>query len=391
MGLNIVCSGHLVRYPLGGHSWHHLQYLVGFKRLGHQVTFFEDYGWADSCFDPARNVMTADPSYGIRYLNALLEPHGLQDRWCYLAEDGAVHGLPRSKLAEACRNADVYFNLSNINWIPELEECRRRVLIDTDPVFTQIGAHGMGGPFSRYDALFTYGENIHRPGCAMPDGGARWLPTRQPLVLDLWPVTRAPESAPFTTVMNWSPLGDCEYEGMIYGQKEREFEPFFSLPRDTDAPMEIAVRVPMAVDKRLMDGGWRIVDPMQITHAPLRYQRYLRSSKAEFSVAKHGYVITRCGWFSERSAAYLASGRPTVVQDTGFSVWLKPGAGVIPFSTREEAIGAIEEINHRYEFQCRAAREIAEAYFDARKVLPALIERGMKNVTPWADTHFAMT
>src|SRR5437764_4673779 len=157
MALKIVSSGDLVRYPLGGHSWHHLQYLVGFRRLGHEVTFFEHYGWPDSCYDPDRNDMTADPSYGLAYLRRLLEPHGLDSAWCYLAEDGTAHGMTRERLAQVCRECDVYFNLSNINRIPETASCRRRVLVDTDPAFTQIGGHGMGGPFSDYDALFTYG------------------------------------------------------------------------------------------------------------------------------------------------------------------------------------------------------------------------------------------
>src|SRR5215208_7146269 len=119
MSLKIVCSGYIVRYPLGGMSLHDLQYLVGFQRLGHEVTYFEDYGWHNSCFDVARNEMTADPSYGIAYLLNLLKPHGLDDSWCYLAEDGSVHGMPRERLAQLCRECDVYFNIGNINWIPE--------------------------------------------------------------------------------------------------------------------------------------------------------------------------------------------------------------------------------------------------------------------------------
>jgi hypothetical protein len=377
MRLKIVCSGHLVRHPLGGHSWHHLQYLVGFRRLGHDVTFFEHYGWHNSCYDPARNEMTADPSYGIAYLRTLLQPPGLEDRWCYLAEDGTAYGMPRQRLGQLCRECDVYFNLSNINWIPELEECRRRALVDTDPVFTQIGAHGLGGPFSRYHTLFTYGENVHRPGCTMPTGGACWLPTRQPVVLDLWTVERGDPAAPFTTVMNWSPLGDREYEGRLYGQKDREFEPFWSLPRATGEIMELAVNAPAVVHRRLADGDWRLADPLEVTRDPWTYQRYLRASRAEFSVAKHGYVRTSCGWFSERSAAYLASGRPVIVQDTGFSEWLPTGSGIIPFTTCEEAVAGIGEVNNQYAFQCRAARAIAEEYFDARKVLGHLLERAL--------------
>jgi hypothetical protein len=382
MSLKIICSGYCVRYPLGGLSWHHLQYLIGFQRLGHNVIFFEDYGWSNSCFDPALDVMSADPGYGINYMQRLLEPYGLQNRWCYLAENGDAHGLTRKQLARECREADVYFNLSNINWIPELEECRRRVLIDTDPVFTQIGAHGMGGSLSRYDALFTYGENVHESDCAMPTAGARWLATRQPIVLDLWPVKKADPGAPFTTIMNWSPLGDCVHEGRVYGQKEREFEPFFSLPRDTGASMQVAVKVPTDVRQRFVAGGWTIADPIRITRSPFSYQSYLRSSKAEFSVAKHGYVTTRCGWFSERSAAYLASGRPVVVQDTGFSRRLKADDGLIPFNSREEAVAGVEKVKQRYAAHCRAAREVAEQYFDARKVLTSLLDRSFDRRLP---------
>jgi hypothetical protein len=378
MGLKIVCSGYLVRYPVGGLSWHHLQYLVGLKRLGHEVSFFEDYGWTDSCYDPARNDMTADPGYGISYLLSLLRPHGLEEHWCYLAEDGTAYGMPRERLGQLCRECDVYLNLSNINWIPELEQCRRRVLVDTDPVFTQIGGHGLGGPFSRYHTLFTYGENVHRPGCEMPTAGVRWLPTRQPVVLDLWPVEASDQSAPFTTVMNWSAYGEREHEGRIYGQKDREFEPFFSLPRDTGAVMEIAASgLPGAVRRRLADGGWRLTDPFEVSRDPWTYQCYLRASRAEFGVAKHGYVSTRCGWFSDRSSAYLATGCPIVVQDTGFSDFLPCGEGLLAYRNSDEAAAAIQYLGDDYAKHCRSARAVVEEYFDARRVLSDLLERSL--------------
>jgi hypothetical protein len=377
MGLKIVCSGHLVRHPVGGHSWHHLQYLVGFQRLGHEVTYFEHYGWPDSCYDPARDEMTGDPGYGSAYLQNLLRPHGLEDRWGYLAQDGTSYGIPRERLAQLCRECDVYFNLSNINWIPELEECRRRVLVDTDPVFTQIGGHGLGGPFSRYHTLFTYGENVHRPGCDMPTGGTCWLPTRQPVALDLWPMEAGDPSAPLTTVVNWSAYGDREQKGRVYGQKDREFEPFFSLPRDTGETTEMVVSAPAAVLERLADGGWRLADPLKITRDPWTYQRYLWASRAEFGVAKHGYASTRCGWFSDRSSAYLATGRPVVVQDTGFSSFLPCGEGLLAYRTPDEAHEAIRRLRNDYEVHHRAARAVADEYFDARRVLGDLLERSV--------------
>ena len=377
MSLKIICSGYLVRYPLGGMSWHHLQYLIGFQRLGHEVIFFEHYGWPGSCYDPVRNEMTADPTYGIGYLRDMLRPHGLEGHWCYLAEDGTAYGMPRERLAQLCRECDVYFNLDNINWIPELEQCQNLVLVDGDPAFTQIGGHGLGGPFSRYHALFTYGENVHRPGCEMPTGGAHWLPTRQPVVLDLWPVEAGDSSAPITSVMNWSAYGDREYEGRVYGQKDREFEPFFSLPRDTNEVMELAVNAPLEVKQRLADGGWRLADPLEVTRDLWTYQRYLKASRAEFCVAKHAYVSTRSGFFSERSANYLATGRPVVIQDTGFSDFLPSRSGLLAYRTPDEAVAALRRLHDDYDAHCRAGRMVAEEYFDARRVLTNLLERSL--------------
>jgi hypothetical protein len=377
VGLKVICSGYLVRYPLGGQSWHHLQYLVGLQRLGHEVIFLEHYGWPNSCYDPSRNITTADPGYGITYLLELLRPYGLEKSWCYLAEDGTSYGISRERLSELCRESDLYLNLSNLTWIPELEKCRRRVLVDTDPVFTQIGALGMGGPQERYHVRFTYGENVHQSSCEMPTRGERWHPTRQPVVLDQWPVETGNDLASFTTISSWSPIGDRKHNGRVYGMKNREFEPFFTLPRDTGEPMEMALNAPKEIRQQLLEGGWRLVNPREVTLNPWTYQRYIRESRAEFSVAKHGYVVTRCGWFSERSAAYLASGRPVLVQETGFSEWLETGLGVVPFCTHNDVLAGIDEINRHYESHCRAARALAEEYFDARKVLGDLINCAM--------------
>lgn len=377
MGLKIVCSGYLLRYPLGGMTWHHLQYLIGFQRLGCQVTYFEDHGWPNSCYDAARNEMTGDPGYGLAYVKKLFDAHGLTGDWCYLAEDGTAQGMSREELAQRCRECDVYFNLSNINWIAELELCRRRALVDTDPVFTQIGGHGMGGPWERYHALFTYGENVHRSGCEMPAGGARWLPTRQPVVLDLWPAPAGEPNAPLTTVMNWSAYGEREHNGRVYGQKDREFAPFFALPGETGEAMEIAINAPANVRERLADGGWRLADPREVTRTPAIYQAYLQGSRAEFSVAKHAYVSTHCGWFSDRSAGYLASGRPVVVEETGFSRFLPVDAGLLAFRKPAEAVAAIRRLNEDYPAHCRAARSVAEAFFDARRVLSDLLARSL--------------
>lgn len=375
--MNVLCSVHLVRHPVGGLTWHHLQYLVGLRRMGHAVTFFEHWGWPSSCYDPVQGLMTPDPTYGLAYLRRVLQAYDLDDGWCYLAEDGTAHGMSREQLADACRDCDVYLNLSGVNWIPELEACRRRVLVDTDPVFTQIGTHGVGGPFSRYSTLFTYGENVHRPGCEMPTGNGSWLPTRQPVVLDLWAASPGDAAAPFTSVISWNGHAAHEHEGRVYGGRPLLFEPFFAFPRSTGEPMELAVSAPAAVRQRLTDGGWRLVDPGDVSRTPWTYQQYLGASRAEFSVAKHAYVVTRSGWFSDRSTSYLALGRPVVVQDTGFSDFLPCGTGILAYRTPEDAAVAVRAVHVDYADRCAAARAIVEEFFAAPRVLTDLLQRAL--------------
>lgn len=373
--MKILCSGYLLRYPLGGFSWHHLQYLVGLKRLGYEVTYFEDYGWERSCYNPVSDDMTDDPSYGLKYLDELLKPFELDKRWCFLAADGVAHGLTRSELGQICRESDLYITLSNMNSIPETELCRRRILIDTDPVFTQIRGHGMEDSFDNYDVLYTYAENMHQEGCSVPTAGKRWLPTRQPVVLDLWSTARGNQDGPFTTIMNWSAYGDREYKGRTYGQKDRQFQPFFTLPNKIDQPMELAVNAPLPVVSQLQEGGWTIIDPKAQTITPAAFQQYVLRSKAEFSVAKHAYVITRSGWFSDRSTGYLASGRPVILQDTGFSQILPCGEGLLTFDDEHSAETAISMLADNYQDHCHSARKIAEEFFDSKKVLQELLDR----------------
>ena len=373
MSLKILCSGYLVRHPIGGLSWHHLQYLLGFQELGHEVVFFEHFGWPNSCYDPEINEMTSDPAFGVAYVQKMFGHYIPDIRWVYLSEHGGEFGISRDELGDVCSDCDVYFNLSNVNWIPELNKCRRRVLVDTDPVFTQVGKQGIDFNFSEYDVLFTYGERVHQLGCSMPTAGKSWLPTRQPVAIDQWPVTPGDATAPFSTVINWTSY-KLE-EGATYGEKDREFEPYFSLPTKVHEPMEIAGNAPRVIRQRLAAGGWRLVDPLEVTKDPRTYQDFLARSRAEFCVAKHGYVSTQCGWFSDRSTAYLALSRPVVVQDTGFSKFLPCGDGLLTYRTPGEAIAAIESVSQDYDHHSRAAREVVEANFDSRKILTELLER----------------
>jgi hypothetical protein len=252
-------------------------------------------------------------------------------------------------------------------------------LIDTDPAFTQVRhLRDVGARTSAeaHTAFFTFAERMGRPDCLVPDDGFPWQPTRQPVVLDLWDIAPPPPSdAPFTTVMQWASYDSAKLDGRRYGTKAESFAPVFDLPRKTPASLELAVGGESAPRDELEASGWRLRDSRQVTITPWMYQDYIRASRGEFSVAKEAYVATRSGWFSERSTGYLASGRPIVVEDTGFSDVLPVGAGIVPFRGLAEAVAGLEAIVAEYDHHRSAARRIAEEHFDSNVVLSHLIER----------------
>ena len=392
--LRIIVLGYVVRGPLGGMAWHHLQYAMGLRRLGHDVYFLEDSGDdASCCYDPERNVTDSRPDYGLAFAGAVFPRIGMADRWAYHDAHGTGwRGPSGGRAEELAASADLVLNLSGINLIrPWLADVPRRALVDTDPVFTQV--RHLTEPdrlelANRHTSFHTFAENIGRPGCTIPDDGLPWSPTRQPVVLEAWPVTPAPQDGPFTTVMQWDSYPAREYDGRRYGLKSDSFASIIDLAGRTEAVFELAVGAPGPIRKRLAAHGWRVQDPRPPTLDPWTYQRFIQRSRAEFSVAKDAYVSTRSGWFSERSAAYLASGRPVLVQETGFSDWLPPGPGVVPFTNVEEAVAGVAELAGDYPAHARAARAVAEESFDARTVLPRLLADAMDG--PTADIRASL-
>ena len=304
---------------------------------------------------------------------------GLSDRWVYHdAHTGKWLGPVGDKGPALCKSTDLLLNLSGVNPVrPWFLDIPQRVLIDTDPAFTQI--RHMSDPASRslagkHTAYFSFGENIGTATCSIPDDGIPWMTTRQPVVLDAWPVTAGPVDGVFTTVMQWDSYKPALHAGRQYGMKSASFTPYFDLPSHTESMLELCLGSPDAPRALLLDKKWRLSDALDITRSPWTYQQYIRSSKGEFTVAKQGYVTSRSGWFSERSAAYLASGRPVITQQTGFSEWLDTGSGVLAFENPGQALECLADVNARYRYHCRAAREVAEAYFDSRKVLRTLLD-----------------
>jgi hypothetical protein len=362
--LRIVVLGYLVRGPIGGMAWHHLHYVLGLKALGHDVLFLEDSDDYPSCYDPSRHVVDESPQYGLRFAADAFRRLGISESWTYYdAHTNVWHGPAAGAAIAFCESADLVLNVSGVN-----------------PLFTQI-RHLTDAdrrrPAANHNRHFTFGESIGQRDCTVPSDGFDWKPTRQPIALEAWPPSQGPADGRFTTVMQWDSYPEVDYGGVTFGMKSQAFGTFLDLPRQVGERLEIALGGHEAPRDELQAHGWRLVDPLQVTRDPWTYQDYIAASKAEFGIAKHGYVSSRCGWFSERSACYLAAGRPVVVQDTGSSNHLPTGRGLLTFSNLESAAAAVEEVAARYDEHCQAAREICEAHFNSRVVLTLLLEQCM--------------
>jgi hypothetical protein len=368
--MRILFAGIIARYPFGGVTWCSLMYLLGLRALGHEVFYVEDTG--ECVYDPVANTRATDPIYGTTYINDALAPYGLGDRWSFVNYDGSYHGRTADEVRRYAAGADLFVNLSGGSWFWRDEYARipRKVFIDSDPAFTQL-AIAKAEPwyvafFQRFDRLFTFGANIGTPASPVPTGDFTWHKTWQPITMDDWRPASGPRDR-FTTVMTWQ----IESFADVGGNKDQEFVKFISLPSRTPQKFELAINGPQQL---LRQHGWETVDAMQVSRTPAGYRDFIHASKAEFGVAKHTYVANRTGWFSDRTECYLASGRPALVQDTGWTAHVPAGDGVLAFSTLEEAAAGIDRINADYARHARAALDVAQAHFDARVVLPRLLE-----------------
>jgi hypothetical protein len=380
--LRLVVLGWIIRGPAGGIAWHYLNYVLGLAELGYDVYYIEDSDDVPCCMDPALNSWNSDPTYGLCFASAAFARLGLGDRWAYYdAHTNEWKGARARDARELCQTADLILNISGVNPVREwLERVPARVLIDTDPGLTQI--RNLTDPAFRrrceaHTAFFSFGENIGKPCSSVPDDGFPWRATRQPVSMSAWPCTAGPAGGRYTTVMHWRGGRVFEYGALRLGKKSESFGPFIGLPQRLGGIFEIAVRGGKAPLAALREANWGLADIDAVSRDPWTYQYFIQRSKAEFGIAKQGYVATRCGWFSERSAVYLASGRPVLHQDTGFPECLPCGRGVIPFQSLDDVIDAVADVDGNYQAHCRAARELAEEYFAAIRVLPALIEAAM--------------
>lgn len=370
----IVVCGYMIRHPSPGNLLAFFHYLLGLRRLGHEVLYVEESGWPYSCYDPVAGDYGDDPGAGLRIVRALMAEHGVASPVCYVNRDsGHVEGADWAELKRMLAAADLLLNVGGVCWLPEFTLCQRRALIDMDPLFTQVGRFG-AWLINEHHVHFSYGVNIGRPGCTIPTAGVDWLPTVPPVVPELWDGASAAPNAPLTTIANWSAYGGITYQGEHYGQKDEEFLRLLDLPSRTSQRLELALSgADPKVLEQLRTAGWMVRNSGEVNTDMPAYQAYISSSRGEFSAAKHAYVKTRSGWFSDRSVCYLAAGLPVIVQDTGFSDWLPMGRGVLGFSSVEEAADCIERVKSEYLAQRHAARGIAERTFSHTVVLPRLL------------------
>jgi len=368
--MRILFAGIIARYPFGGVTWCSLMYLLGLRALGHDVFYIEDTG--ECVYDPVQNTRATDPIYGTTYIHNALEPFGLGDRWSFVNYDGSYHGRTAGEVRQYAADADLFINLSGGSWFWRDEYARipHKVFIDSDPAFTQL-AIAKAEPwyvefFERFDRLFTFGANIGTPASPIPTGEFTWHKTWQPITIGDWWTDVNPRDL-FTSVMTWQ----IESFTDVGGNKDQEFVKFIELPSRTPQRFELAINGPQ---KLLQQYGWDTVDAMAVSRTPRQYREFIQQSKAEFGVAKHTYVANRSGWFSDRTECYLAAGRPALVQDTGWTAHLPSGEGLLAFSTPDEALAGVERINTHYDRHARCASDIAREHFDARRVLPVLLD-----------------
>ncbi|MGH2755972.1 MAG: hypothetical protein ACRDLB_16280, partial [Actinomycetota bacterium] len=356
----VILGSYMVRYPLGGMMSWVLQYLVGLHRLGHETYFVEKAGWPDACFDPDEGIMSDDCSFGVRAVGSLLTEHSLADRWCFVDNHGRYFGLPKEDIEEVFRTADIFLDMgTHGSWAPEAADVTT-ALIDGEPGFTQMkmaAAEAAGVALPTYDYYFTTGRTIGTGRSTAPTAGREWIPIFHPVVPALFEVGE-PTGDRYTTIMNWQSYGRLEHEGTVFGHKDLEFVKFEGLPQLVEATLEIAVSGMDIPADRLESQGWLMRDAHEVTRSFTRFKDYVRASRGEFGVCKNGFVATRSGWFSDRSAAYLAAGRPVVLQDTGFSEHLPCGEGLFAVATAEEAADAIDLIEADYDRHASKAREI---------------------------------
>ncbi|HEU5313630.1 MAG TPA: hypothetical protein VFU08_07375 [Candidatus Udaeobacter sp.] len=382
----IVVMGFMGSMPIAGVIWQHIHYIVGLQRLGHDVYYIEDS--ARIPYNPETFEITNEFDYTARLLNRLSREFEFRNRWAFCARylpGNPTAGLSLKRIQQLYREADAILNICGAQeFNDDLLLSDRILYIESDPGVEQIkidkGVKSTMQYLGRHYALFTFGENIGTKSFPVPTHGLKWLATRQPVVTDLWRTRRSPpHAAVFTSVANWSTSGlkDITWRGKKYlWSKSREFLRFTAAPKKAGETFELATNIEHAGTRAKFErNGWRLILPLQMSVDYWLYRDYVQRSKGEFTVAKDQYVRLNTGWFSDRSACYLAAGRPVITQETGFTKFYGGEAGLLSFRTLGEIVDAVKRINADYTKHSRAACALAREVFEAKRVLKSILDR----------------
>jgi hypothetical protein len=378
--------GFMGSMPIAGVIWQHVHYIVGLQRLRHDVYYIEDS--ARLPYNPETFEVTNEFDYAAKVLSHLARDFDFKNRWAFCARylpGNPTAGLSLKTIRQLYRDADTILNVCGAQeFNDDLLVSDRILYIESDPGVEQIKIDKVVKStieyLRRHRALFTFGENIGTKGFPVPTHGFKWLPTRQPVVSDLWRTNRSPSrAAVFTTVANWSTSGlkDITWRGEKYlWSKSREFLRFIAAPKKAGEAFELATNIKHAATRRKFErNGWQLRCPLQMSVDYWLYRDYVQHSKAEFTVAKDQYVRLNTGWFSDRSACYLAAGRPVITQETGFTKIYGGEAGLLSFRSLGEIVDAVKEINGDYAKHSRAAYNVAREFFESEKVLKLILDR----------------
>ncbi|HET9417785.1 MAG TPA: hypothetical protein VFO30_00455 [Chthoniobacterales bacterium] len=382
----IVVMGFMGSMPIAGVIWQHIHYIVGLQRLGHDVYYIEDS--ARLPYNPETFEINNEFDYAAQLLERVAGEFDFRGRWSFCArylQGNPTAGLRLKRIRQLYCESDAILNICGAQELnDDIAEARRLIYVESDPGVEQIKVdkrvRSTVDYLNRHDALFTFGENVGTKTFPVPTHGLNWLPTRQPVVTDLWKTRHSPaRAAVLTSIANWSTSGlkDITWRGDKYlWSKSREFLRFVAAPKRAGEPFELATNIKDAkMRAKFLRNGWRLRSPLQLSVDYWRYRDYIRRSKGEFTVAKDQYVRLNTGWFSDRSACYLAAGRPVILQETGFTNNYGNRAGLFGFGSLGEIAEAVQMINHDYGYHSRAARQLARELFEADMVLKSLLER----------------
>ncbi len=376
----IIVLGIYFWYPLAGVTYQFLHYLLGLRALGYDVYYVEDS--QRDVYDPFVNDYTYDYSNVVKQVAPVLDRYGFSGKWCCRDASGQCFGMDEVQLSQLFRDADAALNVCAGNEIrDEHMAIKRRLYVESDPFAVQVrvalGDAGSKQFLDAHDTHFTFGENINAKDCLIPQTGHRWLPTRQPVHMDLWRTT-SPGGSTFNTITTWhNKMKPIEWAGdTFYWTKDREFKKYLDLPsRRPESRFELACGIEPEVNALLIGHGWSNVDAMPLSLDADKYRSYIANSRGEFTVARDWYARPRTGWFSDRSVSYLAAGRPVITGETGFSKYVPSGRGLFAYESMDDILAAVDAIESDYAGQCEAARDVAAEYFASEKVLASLMTR----------------